>query len=124
MSHSVPGFTNLRTVERHGFTLDSRRRVRSQKFRIHPEDPNLVYLAALGNAFVPNEERGLFRFNDGGKTWQKSLYISSKTGVVDLAIDPANPRVLYAAAWTGERKRWTIVSGSEESGLYKKHGRR
>ncbi len=89
------------------------------KIRIHPQDPDLVYLAAVGNAFVPNEDRGLFRSKDGGKTWQKILYVSEKTGVVDLAMDPVNPRVLYAAAWTGERKPWTIVSGSEESGLFK-----
>jgi photosystem II stability/assembly factor-like uncharacterized protein len=89
------------------------------KIRIHPDNENLVYLAALGNAFTPNEERGLFRSKDGGKTWEKILYISNKTGVVDLVMDAANPRVLYAAAWTGQRKPWTIVSGSEESALYK-----
>ena len=89
------------------------------KIRIHPKNEDVVYAAVLGNAFVPNEERGLFRSRDGGKTWEKILYISSKTGVVDISMDSSNPRVLYAAAWTGQRKPWTVVSGSEESGLYK-----
>jgi photosystem II stability/assembly factor-like uncharacterized protein len=89
------------------------------RIRIHPKDPNLVFVAVVGNAFVPNEERGLFRSKDGGKTWEKILYISSKTGVADLDMDRSNPRILYASAWTGQRKPWTIVSGSEESGLYR-----
>ncbi|MCI0416634.1 glycosyl hydrolase [bacterium] len=89
------------------------------KIRIHPEDENLVYVAAVGNAFTPNEERGLFRSKDGGKNWDRILYVSAKTGVVDISMDVTNPRVLYAAAWTGQRKPWTIVSGSEESALYK-----
>jgi photosystem II stability/assembly factor-like uncharacterized protein len=89
------------------------------RIRIHPKDPDLVYVAVVGNAFVPNEDRGLYRSKDGGKIWQRVLFISSKTGFVDLSMDPSNPRILYAAAWTGQRKPWTIVSGSEESGLYK-----
>ncbi|HSP07786.1 MAG TPA: glycosyl hydrolase, partial [Acidobacteriota bacterium] len=89
------------------------------RVRVHPNDPNLVYAAVMGNPFVPNEDRGLYRSRDGGKNWQRILYISSKTGVVDLAMDAVNPRNLYAAAWTGQRKPWTIVSGSEESALYK-----
>ncbi len=89
------------------------------EIRIHPKDENLVYAAVVGNAFVPNEERGLFRSKDGGKSWEKILYISARTGVVDISMDATNPRVLYAAAWTGQRKPWTIVSGSEESALYK-----
>ena len=90
-----------------------------QEILIHPKNENLVYAAAIGNAFVPNEDRGLFRSKDGGKTWEKVLYISSKTGIVDISMNPENPRILYAAAWTGQRKPWTIVSGSEESALYK-----
>ena len=89
------------------------------RIRIHPRDPNLVYVAAVGRAFGPNPERGVFRSKDGGKTWEKVLSISPKTGATDLAMDAVNPRVLYAAAWTGERKPWTIISGSAESGLYK-----
>jgi len=89
------------------------------KIRIHPSNPDLVYVASVGNAFGPNETRGIFRSKDGGKSWEKVLFISAKTGVTDLAMDATNPRVLYAAAWTGDRKPWTIVSGSAESGLYK-----
>src|SRR3990172_530873 len=89
------------------------------RIRIHPNDANLVYAAVIGHPFVANEERGIFRSIDGGKTWQKILYVSAKTGFADLSMDPTNPRVLYAAAWTTQRKPWTIVSGSEEYGLYK-----
>jgi photosystem II stability/assembly factor-like uncharacterized protein len=89
------------------------------KIRIHPSNPDLVYVASVGNAFGPNEARGVFRSKDGGKSWEKVLSVSAKTGVTDLAMDATNPRVLYAAAWTGDRKPWTIVSGSAESGLYK-----
>ena len=90
-----------------------------QEIRIHPKDENLVYAAVIGNAFYPNEDRGLYRSKDGGKTWERILYISSKTGIVDISLDPANPRVMYAAAWTGQRMPWTVISGSEESALYK-----
>jgi len=86
---------------------------------VHPSNPDLVYAGVIGHAFGPNEDRGVFRTRDGGKTWEKILYISSKTGVADLAMDPTNPRILYASAWTVERKPWTIISGSEECGLYK-----
>ena len=89
------------------------------KIRIHPKNADLVYVAAVGRAFGPNPERGVFRSKDGGRTWEKVLYVSPRTGAVDLSMDAANPRVLYAAAWTGERKPWTIVSGSAESGLYR-----
>ena len=82
------------------------------RIRIHPKNPDLVYAAVVGNPFVTNEERGLFRSKDGGKTWEKSLFISNKTGVVDIAMDPSNPRILYASAWTVQRKPWTIISGS------------
>ena len=89
------------------------------RVRVHPGDPDLVYVAALGHAFGPNPERGVFRSRDGGRTWDKVLFISDTTGVVDLAMDPGDPRVLWAAAWTGRREPWAIVSGSAESGLYR-----
>ncbi|MGH9366894.1 MAG: VPS10 domain-containing protein [Thermoanaerobaculia bacterium] len=89
------------------------------RIRIHPRDADLLYVAAVGRAFGPNPERGVFRSKDGGKSWEKVLFVSNRTGAVDLAMDVRNPRVLYAAAWTGDRKPWTIVSGSAESGLYK-----
>src|SRR5438093_9054705 len=89
------------------------------RIRVHPKDHDLVYVAALGNLFGPGEERGVFRSKDGGKTWEKVLFVSNKTGAVDLSMDPTNPRIIFAAIWTAERKPWTIISGSEESGLYK-----
>jgi hypothetical protein len=85
---------------------------------VHPRDPDLVFVAALGHPFGRNRERGVFRSRDGGATWQQVLFVSEQTGAVDLAMDPANPRRIFAAAWTAERKPWTILSGSEESGLY------
>jgi photosystem II stability/assembly factor-like uncharacterized protein len=89
------------------------------RIRIHPQDPNLVYVAALGHAFGPNQERGVFRSKDAGKSWEKVLYANDTTGAVDLSMDRKNPRILYAALWRGERKPWAIISGGEESGIYK-----
>ena len=90
------------------------------KIVVHPQDPDLVYVGALGNAFGSNEERGVFRSTDGGATWEKVLYLDEKTGVPDLSMDAQNPRVLYAGAWGGvERKPWDLRSGSENGGVYK-----
>jgi photosystem II stability/assembly factor-like uncharacterized protein len=89
------------------------------QIRIHPKDADLVYVAAVGHAFGPNEERGLFRSRDGGGTWEKVLYVSDEVGVVDLAMNPRNPRILYAATWRVERKPWTLISGGEGSGLHR-----
>ncbi len=89
------------------------------KIQIHPKDPNTVYAAALGNVFGPTPERGVFRSKDGGKNWEKVLFINDSTGVIDLVMDPNNPRILYAGAWQVERKPWTIVDGGKGSGAYK-----
>ncbi len=89
------------------------------RVRVHPKEPDLVYVAALGHIFGPNDERGVFRSRDGGKTWDKVLYISEKTGAVDLAMNPKNPREMYAAMWRAERKPWTFIDGDEEGGIYK-----
>lgn len=89
------------------------------RVRVHPEDSDLLYVAALGHAFGPNQERGVFRSSDGGRSWEKILFVSDSTGIVDLAMDPTNPRILYAVAWTGVRLPWAINSGSEESGLFR-----
>jgi len=86
---------------------------------IHPDNPDIVFVAAIGNPFGPNEERGVFRTIDGGGTWEKVLYLSPKTGFSDLEMAPDDPSVIYAAAWTAERKPWTIISGSEEGGIYR-----
>ena len=86
---------------------------------INPQNPDIVYIGALGHAFGPNEERGVFMTTDGGKTWTKTLYIDNQHGVSDLEIDPTNPNILYAGMWSFERKPWTHRSGSEKGGVYK-----
>ncbi|MEM7368404.1 MAG: hypothetical protein AAF587_07350 [Bacteroidota bacterium] len=86
---------------------------------IHPANPDIVFVAAIGNAFSPNEERGVFRTQDGGESWEKVLFLSDTTGFADLEIHPSNPDIIYAAAWRAERKPWTIISGGEEGGIYK-----
>ncbi len=86
---------------------------------VHPDDPDLVYVAALGYIFGTNEERGIFRSQDGGETWEKVFFLSDRTGFVDIQMDPNNPRILYAGAWRAERKPWTLISGSEDGGVYR-----
>jgi photosystem II stability/assembly factor-like uncharacterized protein len=86
---------------------------------IHPRDPDLVYVAAVGSLFGANPERGVFRSRDGGATWEKVLFVSDSTGVVDLAMNPANPRILYATAWRAQRLPWTMISGATEGGIYR-----
>ena len=86
---------------------------------INPQNSDIVYVGALGHAFAPNEERGVFMTTDGGKTWTKTLYIDKEHGVSDLEIDPTNPNILYAGMWSFERKAWTHRSGSEKGGVYK-----
>jgi photosystem II stability/assembly factor-like uncharacterized protein len=86
---------------------------------VHPTNPDVVFVAALGHAFGPSEDRGVFRSLDGGASWQKVLYVSDHTGAVDLAIDPKNHDAIYASMWTAERKPWTMTSGSTEGGLFK-----
>src|ERR1700679_3521734 len=87
--------------------------------RIDPKNPAIAYVAALAPMAGPNEERGGLRTKDGGKTWQKVLFKSNIAGAIDIAIDPANPRVLYASIWQVIRKPWTFESGGPDSGLYK-----
>lgn len=87
---------------------------------IHPENKNVVFVAAIGQAFAPNKERGLYRTKDGGKTWENVLFISEEIGVVDVEFAPDNPNVIYAAGWKALRKPWTIISGGmKEGGIYK-----
>jgi photosystem II stability/assembly factor-like uncharacterized protein len=89
------------------------------KIVVDPNDPDVVYVAALGHMFGPNQERGVFRSTDGGTTWQKVLYRDENTGAVDLAIDPNNPRVLFAVLWQVRRRPWQLVNGGPGSGLYR-----
>lgn len=86
---------------------------------IHPSNPDIVYVGALGHAFGPNEERGVFMTTDGGKTWTKTLYIDREHGVSDLEMDSSNPNILYAGMWSFDRKPWTHRSGSEKGGFYR-----
>ena len=89
------------------------------RIRIHPKDPDLVYAAVMGHAFGPNEMRGVYRSRDGGAHWDRVLYVDDKVGAVDLAMDPANPRVLYATTWNFRRTPWSMDSGGPGSGLWK-----
>jgi photosystem II stability/assembly factor-like uncharacterized protein len=89
------------------------------RIRIHPRNPEVVYVAALGHAFGPNPERGVFRSRDGGATWDKVLYKSERAGSHDISMDPSNPRVLYAAIWQAQRYPHTLVNGGPESGLWR-----
>jgi photosystem II stability/assembly factor-like uncharacterized protein len=82
-------------------------------------DPDVVYVAAMGSFWGPNEERGVFRSKDGGDTWEKVLYLDDKHGASDLDIDPSNPNILYAGLWHFDRKPWTHTTGSEEGGIWK-----
>lgn len=97
--------------------LDDSRQI--GQIRVDPEDPDRVYVAALGHVFGPNEERGVFRSTDGGSSWERVLFVDDKTGAVDLSIDSDNPRVLYAALWQVVRKPWGIEERGPGSGLYK-----
>jgi photosystem II stability/assembly factor-like uncharacterized protein len=86
---------------------------------VHPDDPDRVYVAVLGHAFGPNETRGIYRSRDGGKTWERVLYRDENSGGIDLAFDPTNPRVIYAALWQARRRPWGMESGGAGSGLFK-----
>lgn len=89
------------------------------RVRIHPKNPDVVYVAALGHAAGTNEQRGVFRSKDGGKNWERVLFKSSKAGAVDLSMDPSNPNVLYASIWEAKRTPYSMESGGPDSGLWK-----
>ena len=86
---------------------------------IHPDNSNVIYVAALGSLWGPNEERGLYRSKDGGKTWQRLLRPSAFTGVVEVAMHPNNPNILYAATFQRERRMWSMIGGGAEGGLWR-----
>jgi photosystem II stability/assembly factor-like uncharacterized protein len=83
------------------------------RIRVHPGNPDVVYVAALGHAFGPNRERGVFRSRDGGGTWEQVLFRSERAGAIDLSMDPTNPRILYAAIWEARRTPWSLTSGGD-----------
>jgi photosystem II stability/assembly factor-like uncharacterized protein len=88
------------------------------KLEIHPQNPDLVFAAVLGNPFGPNAERGVYRTKDGGKNWERVLYVNDKTGAMDVVMDPNNSRILYAAMWQVQRKPWTLIDGGPDGGVY------
>jgi photosystem II stability/assembly factor-like uncharacterized protein len=89
------------------------------KVIVHPANPDVAFVAALGHAYGANTERGIFRTRDGGKTWEKVLYLDDRTGGIDVVFDPHNPHVLFAAMWEGYRTPWMLNSGGDKDGLYR-----
>ena len=89
------------------------------RIRIHPTNPDIVWIGVLGHAFGPNEQRGVFKTFDGGKTWRKVLYRDDQTGISDLVLDSSNPNTLYAAFWHAYRTPWSLNSGGPGGGIFK-----
>ena len=89
------------------------------RISIHPKNHDVVYAAVLGNIYKPTEERGIYKSIDGGKTWNKKLFVNDQAGAVDLTLDPNNPRILYASTWRAQRTPYSLSSGGEGSALWK-----
>jgi photosystem II stability/assembly factor-like uncharacterized protein len=89
------------------------------RIRVHPQVADTAWVAVQGHLYGPNSERGIFKTTDGGTTWKRVLFVDEHTGAADLALDPLNPRILYAGFWQVVRKPWELVSGGPGSGLYK-----
>jgi photosystem II stability/assembly factor-like uncharacterized protein len=89
------------------------------RVRIHPRNPDIVYVAALGHVYGSNEQRGVFRSQDGGETWENILYRDDKTGCIDLVLNPSNPRIIYAAFWEFFRTPYSLSSGGPGGGIFK-----
>ena len=89
------------------------------RVRVHPKDPNIVYVAAMGNLWKPSEERGVYKSTDGGKSWEKVLFVNEDAGAVDLILEPGNPRVIYASTWNVRRTPYSFSSGGPGSDLWK-----
>jgi photosystem II stability/assembly factor-like uncharacterized protein len=89
------------------------------RLAVNPKNPDIAFVAALGHPFADNEERGIFRTQDGGKSWQKVLYKDAKSGGIDVVFDPSNPNILFAALWQARRTPWSLDSGGPGSGLYR-----
>ncbi|HYW75169.1 MAG TPA: hypothetical protein VFA48_00880 [Gammaproteobacteria bacterium] len=85
---------------------------------IDPKNPDIVFVAALGNPWKPNSERGVYRTTNGGKTWKKVLYVNDKTGASDLIMEPGNPKILFAGMWSVRRYPWNLVDGSKTGGIW------
>ena len=89
------------------------------RLAVNPRNPEVAFVAALGHPFADNEERGIFRTRDGGKTWEKVLYKDAKSGGIDVVFDPSNSNILFAALWQAKRTPWSLDSGGPGSGLYR-----
>ena len=86
---------------------------------VDPKDPNVVYVASMGHVFAPDPNRGIFKSTDGGKTWQKILFVDDKTGAICLVMDPNHPGLMYASMWQASRMPWGLISGGPGCGIYK-----
>lgn len=89
------------------------------RIRIHPKNPDIVYVGVIGNLWKPNEERGLYKSTDGGTTWSKILYVSEKAGIGDVILDPNNSRIIYAATWQMKRNGYRMDSGGPDSKIFR-----
>ncbi len=89
------------------------------RIQVHPRDPDVAYVAAVGHLWGPNQDRGVFRTTDGGRTWEKVLYVDENTGVIDLAMDPGDPRTLFAATYQRRRRAWGFNGGGPGSGIWR-----
>ena len=101
----------------HAIGLEDTRHI--GRLAVHPKNPDIILVAALGHAYGRNTERGVFRSTDGGKNWQKVLYKDDQTGAIDVVFDPSNPNILFAALWQAYRTPYSMVSGGPGSGLYR-----
>lgn len=86
---------------------------------LHPSDPNTAWVAVLGHLYTANQERGIYKTTDGGKSWERTLFVNENAGASDLMIDPKNPKILFASIWERERRAWNFVEGGAGSGIYK-----
>ncbi len=86
---------------------------------VHPTNPDVVYVAAFGHVWGPNQERGLYRSTDGGENWERTLFVSDRAGALDIALDPTNPRILFVSTWEAGRTPYSLNSGGPGSGLYR-----